>query len=1133
MSSIVFVSRGGTAANDELHADVTHDSGTDTYFVVNSILGGDGDDTLYALPSPLPVGDQSISFVSSLNGGADNDHLHGSSGNDLLDGGAGSNILEGGDGNDTFSSVGNNQIFGGNGDDVVSFGGGSGAIDGGDGIDAVQYGTGDLESYTYQDVEILDYHGNGVIVSTIAAFSAFGTITNTGPGAQPDERLAFALRGAGGTLDLSSRLTDSRSVNVFDVGSGLTSAVTIVGTSRNDILSGSQVGDDILYGGDGNDILSTTTGNDTLYGGNGDDTFKSGGGSQGTIDGGAGTDTAQFVGNYTFTNMEVLDTGSVNGTTLGYSSFSVITSSGSPANSQIDLYLFGAGGALDLSSRVSGAHSVRARDNGLSAAVQLTGSVNDDEISGSAYDDSLDGAAGNDSLNGLAGNDTVSYAAAGAGVTVSLAISAAQDTIGAGIDILASFENLTGSAFDDTLTGNNAANRLEGGGGNDSLDGGSGNDTMAGGNGNDTYRVDTEGDVVTEAANEGIDTVRTALAVYTLGANVENLVHLGAGNFEGTGNGLDNTLSGGAGDDILAGEAGSDTASYSLAAAGVTVRLSIAGPQNTVGAGLDTLTGIENVTGSGSNDVLAGDAGNNVLNGGGGDDLLEGGLGNDTLIGAGGVNTATYAAAGTGVTVDLHLSAAQDTGGAGWDTLSGIDGLIGSGHDDTLTGRTGANTLLGGAGNDTLDGGSGVDSLDGGLGNDTYWVDNADDVVTERANQGIDLVLTTASKYSLSRQVEKLTYAGSGQFTGTGNTSDNVITGGAGDDTLTGGDGNDTLDGAGGSDTASYRSAVSAVTASLAIAGPQATGGAGVDTLASIENLTGSSFNDVLTGDGSANTLDGRDGSDQLDGGAGADTMIGGEGDDTYRVDNAGDRVTEKAGNGTDTVETTLATYLLAANVETLTFTGAGSFSGTGNALDNGLTGGAGDDTLAGGAGADALNGGGGIDIASYAGAKAAVTASLAAPGGNTGDAAGDSYDSIEGLRGSRYADTLVGDDGDNVITGGGGLDSLTGGLGADTFLFDQTLKDGNVATLNDLAAGIDKIGLALAIFSAAGPAGALNANAFRIGSKALDADDRIIYDDVSGVLLYDSNGSGGGGLHAFANVGAGLALTAADFQLV
>jgi serralysin len=142
------------------------------------------------------------------------------------------------------------------------------------------------------------------------------------------------------------------------------------------------------------------------------------------------------------------------------------------------------------------------------------------------------------------------------------------------------------------------------------------------------------------------------------------------------------------------------------------------------------------------------------------------------------------------------------------------------------------------------------------------------------------------------------------------------------------------------------------------------------------------------------------------------------------------------------------------------------------NVLDGGLgrdslSGGAGNDTLVGGAGADSLVGSEGVDIASYATALAGVTASLATPSVNTGDAAGDSYGSIENLTGGNFNDTLIGDANANVLDSGAGKgdDTLTGGAGNDTFVFRVGFgRD----TITDFAAGQDAIELHDGLFASA-----------------------------------------------------------------
>lgn len=279
----------------------------------------------------------------------------------------------------------------------------------------------------------------------------------------------------------------------------------------------------------------------------------------------------------------------------------------------------------------------------------------------------------------------------------------------------------TGNDLANTITGGNGGNQLFGGAGNDTLvggtgndylDGGTGADHMAGGAGNDVYIVDNASDVVTEAANAGTDEVRTTLASYALGANVENLTYTGTSSFIGMGNSLDNVLTGGNGGSRLYGYDGNDTL--------------IGGSGNDI---LDGGTGADRMVGGAGDDTYYVDNPGDVVveNANGGNDTvfstisytLGDNVENLHLIGTDAINGTGNALANT---IVGNAAANRLSGGDGNDYLVGGDGddtLDGGNGDDTLDGGNGNDTLLGGAGNDILIGGAGNDTLIGGPGRDS------------------------------------------------------------------------------------------------------------------------------------------------------------------------------------------------------------------------------------------------------------------------------------------------------------------------------------------------------------------------------------------------------------------------------
>ena len=325
-------------------------------------------------------------------------------------------------------------------------------------------------------------------------------------------------------------------------------------------------------------------------------------------------------------------------------------------------------------------------------------------------------------------------------------------------------------------------------------------------------------------------------------------------------------IKGGGGADMINGGSGTDTANYSDSNEGVVVSL-VSGEGFGGTAEGDTLTSIENLTGSAYADFLVGNDGNNVLTGlegndtlkgGGGADTLYGDSGNDTLKGGGGadtlnggsgVDTASYSESSAGVFVSLYhdvadygdatgdeLNSIENVtgsafgddlwgndgvnvlrGNAGDDSMKGFGGndtLYGGADDDDLYGMDGADTLYGENGNDVLNGGAGNDDMSGGSGSDTFYVDSAGDTVVDSSGGTFEIVYTSTS-YALADGVDIELFrttdqAGLGSIDLTGNNSSQEIMGNAGSNMIAGGGGNDLLWGFGGEDAFIFNAALGA-----------------------------------------------------------------------------------------------------------------------------------------------------------------------------------------------------------------------------------------------------------------------------------------------------------------------------------
>ncbi len=745
---------------------------------------------------------------------------------------------------------------------------------------------------------------------------------------------------------------------------------TLYGDDGDDSLGGYE-GDDYLYGGIGNDHLIGFEGNDTLDGGEGNDSLVDLGEGDHIFHGGSGDDYIESAqagndqlfgdsGNDTLLGRagDLLDGGSG----IDYLSLDLSASS---LDFNID-YLDQVGSALILAdgtsiqdiesyqlSTGSGNDTFDFRGNNSGASVQITSGAGDDvfyvnEATIGSFMAFMGG--GYDTLIGEFGT-----------VSVSVIVSEASINAGGNGISTSGVERsiVTSGSGDDQLYGASGNDWFSAGAGNDILHGGGGEDHLEAGDGNDT--ITDEGSVADIDAGAGNDTIN--IAFFTSGAinggsDTDRLVLLNSVNLSQlTLSGVEYLVTN---TNVGIGRA-ADFQSFSriygstvnttwpvvlqLVATGASTTLDLSAALASEGGRAVQVTGTlddETITSFDRDDILEGMGGNDVLNGGLGSDTLDGGAGNDHLVGGtegdtliggagndlldggGDADTASYANATGSVTVNLLLAGAQNTLGAGTDTLVSIEYLTGSQYGDTLTGNNGTNIINGGGGNDIINGRGNIDFMTGGTGDDRYYVDDASDVVTEIAGQGSDRVYASVN-YTLGtgQSIEfLLANAGATSLTLRGNELANNIQGNSGNDTLEGRDGADILDGRGGIDDMSggngndkyYVDNANDVLHEGASEGTLDIVYASVDyTLASGEyverlyanvntalTLTGNEFangifgaagNDTLNGGAGADTLTGNGGADRLVGGAGIDTLFGNAGGDVFVLSNlAADR---------------------------------------------------------------------------------------------------------------------------------------------------------------------------------------------------------------------------------------------------
>jgi serralysin len=971
-----------------------------------------------------------------------------------------------------FGNLENNRLEGRDGNDTLEGFAGFDTLNGGLGRDAASW---------------LNAPG-GVTVNLLTG-QAFGT-------------------GSGGTDQL---------ISIEDVfGSGFADNITgdngdnaLFGFGGNDVING-RGGNDTIDGGAGNDLIVVTAGLNVIDGGPGNDTIRPGADPD-AIHGGDGLDTVD----YSLATSRVIIDRPFGGGIAGHAFGDTYT--------WVERFI---GTAFD--DIIKGNATAETLEGG-DGNDWLEGGFGNDRLIGGRGIDTLLGGAGADTLDG--GDDYDGAWFQGDFVLINL-VTGIHGGAAAG-DVFLRIESFLGTDGHDSMLGNGDPHDFYGGAGNDTLDGGAGNDklfggagddvlyggfgddALYGGGGNDEYWggdgfdlvsfADLAGPVFIDFAPgafgnvlnplklvsiEDIEGTRFADAMWGR-ADEANYFRGGAGNDTIGGRGGADLLDGEGDDDVIVvhglewranGDGGGAFGNFDELRVGGTAGVFNWATNSFAvdGKGILQVLGFEMARGGAGGDRFTadwqnlsfyGEGGADTLTGGSGDNVLEGGEGADRLFFGGGFDYADYRSDTTGVLVDIRAFIAAFGHAAGDLWLDAPEGLMGGSGNDSLGGSDFANRLLGRAGNDYISAYGGDDTVEGGDGADSLEGGFGADIVI--GGDGADILSDNQGILLPSEGddgAEDSLYGGNGHDTLLAGAGADLLDGGADDDLLTGGAGADLLIGGAGHDVLADHTQR-----------PEASG-------ALLSGAYAATDADTLLGGG---------GDDQILASGGGDLVDGGDGIDNLLMDFTGTLaalVFTMRANGAS-FDMTLGGVVTAAvrNVETLLITAGGGrdvMNATAASFYVVLDGGDDNDVVRGGASGDVLIGSGGND-------------------------------------------RLHGNGGDDLLVGGAGRDTMEGGAGRDLFRWDVAAEARDV--ILDFRSGEDRLWV-----DASGFKGGLRENMdlaatgrFVAGGAATAARGQFLYDQATGTLLWDVDGTGTRASVLIAELGAGTTLAASDFLIV